>query len=149
TRTKGARKMPEFEVESDVSRRARGLVILASSASDEDSQESDQIGGSYFSHYLASGLLGDADGSRDGRVTLSEAYTYAYNRTAADTAESAAGAQHPTYSFDLAGNGEVVLTDLTGRHEGLLFPAAAPPGAYFLIDGKGFVSAEIWKEQNV
>jgi hypothetical protein len=149
TRTKGARKMPEFEVESDVSRSARGLVILASSASDEDSQESDQIGGSYFSHYLASGLLGDADGSRDGRVTLSEAYTYAYNRTVADTAESAAGAQHPTYSFDLAGNGEVVLTDLTGRHEGLLFPAAAPPGAYFLIDGKGFVSAEIWKEQNV
>jgi hypothetical protein len=67
----------------------------------------------------------------------------------ADTAESAAGAQHPTYSFDLAGNGDVVLTDLTGHHEGLIFPASTPEGAYFLVDGKGFVSAEIWKEQGV
>ncbi len=37
---------------------AKGLVILTSSASDEDSQESDAIGGSYFSHHLASGPAG-------------------------------------------------------------------------------------------
>src|SRR5438045_311950 len=82
----------------------------------------DAIGGSYFSHHLASGLLGGADKSGDGQVTLFEAYAYAYDRTVADTAESAAGAQHPTFSYDLAGNGDLVLTDVASRHEGVYIP---------------------------
>lgn len=146
TRTKGARKAPAFDIQSDASPRdAKGLVILTSSTSDEDSQESDLIGGSYFSHHLASGLLGGADRSGDGRVTLFEAYAYAYDRTVADTAESAAGAQHPTFSYDLAGNGDLVLTDVAVRHEGVYLPREAPGGVYFLVDGRGFVSAEIAK----
>ena len=126
TRTKGARKAPAFEIQSESPRDAKGLVILTSSTSDEDSQESDAIGGSYFSHHLASGLLGGADRSGDGRVTLFEAYAYAYDRTVADTAESAAGAQHPTFSYDLAGNGDLVLTDVAVRHEGVYLPREAP-----------------------
>jgi hypothetical protein len=149
TRAKGARKAPSFEVESDAGRGAKGVVILASSAADEDSQESDQIGGSYFSHHLASALLGDADRSGDGRVTLSEAYAYAYDRTVADTLESAAGAQHPTYSYDLAGNGDIVLTDVISRKEGILFPGASPEGAYYLVDSRGFVTAEVIKAASV
>lgn len=145
TRTKGARKAPAFEIESKSARDAKGLVILTSSTSDEDSQESDLIGGSYFSHHLASGLLGGADRSGDGRVTLFEAYAYAYDRTVADTAESAAGAQHPTFSYDLAGNGDLVLTDVAQRNEGLLLPRAAAGGVYYLVDGKGFVAAEVVK----
>jgi uncharacterized caspase-like protein len=145
TRTKGARRVPAFEVESQSARDAKGLVILTSSTSDEDSQESDLIGGSYFSHHLASGLLGGADRSGDGRVTLFEAYTYAYDRTVADTADSAAGAQHPTFSYDLAGNGDLVLTDVAGRHEGIYLPRAAPAGVYYLVDGRGFVAAEVAK----
>jgi hypothetical protein len=145
TRAKGVRRAPSFEVEADAGRGAKGLVILTSSAADEDSQESDQIGGSYFSHHLASGLLGDADRSGDGRVTLSEAYAYAYDRTVADTVESAAGAQHPTYSYDLAGNGDIVLTDVISRKEGIVFPAQGPEGAYYLVDSRGFVSAEVIK----
>ncbi|MBS1150750.1 MAG: peptidase caspase catalytic subunit p20 [Myxococcaceae bacterium] len=145
TRTKGVRRAPAFEVESDATRAAKGLVILTSSASDEDSQESDAIGGSYFSHHLASGLLGDADRSGDGKVSLGEAYAYAYERTVADTVESAAGAQHPTFSFDLAGNGDLVLTDFAERKEGLRFPASSPAGTYFLVDPKGFVVAELSK----
>src|SRR3569832_929872 len=145
TRTKGARKAPAFEIDTANQQAARGMVLLTSSASDEDSQESDLIGGSYFSHHLESGLLGGADKSGDGRVTLSEAYAYAYDRTVADTAESAAGAQHPTFSYDLAGNGDLVLTDVIARREGVVFPAEAPAGAYFLVDGKGFVAAEVFK----
>ena len=145
TRTKGARRAPSFEVESDANRAAHGIVILTSSASDEDSQESDQLGGSYFSHYLASGLLGDADRSGDGKVSLAEAYGYAYERTVADTAESTAGAQHPTYSYDLAGNGDVVLTDFAERNEGVRFPPEGPAGIYYLVDARGFVSAEVNK----
>jgi len=149
TRTKGARKAPAFEIQADGPRDAKGMVILTSSTSDEDSQESDAIGGSYFSHHLASGLLGGADKSGDGRVTLFEAYAYAYDRTVADTAESAAGAQHPTFSYDLAGNGDLVLTDVAVRHEGVYFPREAPSGVYFLVDGKGFVAAEISKADGV
>lgn len=149
TRTKGMRRAPAFEVESDAQRAAKGLVILTSSASDEDSQESDSIGGSYFSHHLASGLLGDADKSGDGRVSLAEAYAYAYERTVADTADSSAGPQHPTFSFDLAGNGDLMLTDVIERREGVRIPANAPAGAWFLVDRRGFVVAEIAKTDGV
>jgi hypothetical protein len=149
TRTKGARKAPAFAIESESPRDAKGMVILTSSASDEDSQESDAIGGSYFSHHLASGLLGGADKSGDGQVTLFEAYAYAYDRTVADTAESAAGAQHPTFSYDLAGNGDLVLTDVAARHEGVYIPRQAPGGVYYLVDRQGFVAAEINKGDGV
>jgi hypothetical protein len=145
TRTKGARRAPQFEVQTDANRDARGLVMLTSSSADEDSQESDHIGGSYFSHHLASGLLGDADKSGDGRVSLSEAYAYAYERTLADTASSTAGAQHPTFSYDLAGNGDLVLTDVSRRSEGLVLPASAPAGTYYLVDARGWVAAEVVK----
>jgi hypothetical protein len=149
TRSKGARKAPAFAIESESPRDAKGTVILTSSASDEDSQESDAIGGSYFSHHLASGLLGGADKSGDGQVTLFEAYAYAYDRTVADTAESAAGAQHPTFSYDLAGNGDLVLTDVASRHEGIYIPRQAPGGVYYLVDRQGFVAAEINKGDGV
>jgi hypothetical protein len=145
TRGKGARRAPAFEIEANGSQETRGLVLLSSASADEEAQESDEIGGSYFSQYLVSGLRGDADRSRDRRVTLSEAYAYAYARTVADTAESAAGAQHPTFSFDLKGNADLVLTDLTSRREGLYVPASAPAGTYYLIDASGFIAAEVVK----
>lgn len=148
TRTKGVRRAPAFEVETDATRQAKGLVILTSSASDEDSQESDLIGASYFSYHLATGLLGSADTQGDGRVTLSEAYAWAYERTVASTADSAAGPQHPTFSFDLAGNGDLVLTDVAERHEGLRIPASAPTGPYFIIDPRGVVVAEAVKSES-
>ncbi len=143
TRTKGVRHAPAFDVETDATRNAKGLVILTSSAADEDSQESDAIGASYFSYFLAAGLLGAADSGGDGRVSLSEAYAWAYERTVASTADSAAGAQHPTFSFDLAGNGDVVLTDVTQRQEGLRIPAGAPRGPCFVVDHRGVVVAEL------
>ena len=147
TRTKGARRAPAYAIQADGPTGAKGLVILTSSASDEDSQESDLVGGSYFSHHLASGLLGGADKSGDGRVTLFEAYAYAYDRTVADTAESAAGAQHPTFSYDLAGNGDLVITDVAARREGVYLPREAPSGVYYLVDRGGLVAAEIVKNE--
>jgi len=148
TRTKGARRAPAFSIDSGASRDARGLVILTSSSADEDSQESDAIGGSYFSHHLTSGLLGDADRSGDGRVTLFEAYSHAYARTVADTAASSAGPQHPTFSYDLAGNGDLVLTELRSS-EGLVVPRAAPPGPYYFVDPAGMVVAELDKARDL
>ncbi len=148
TRTKGVRRAPAFAIESGAGRDARGTVILTSSAANEDSQESDALGGSYFSHHLTSGMLGDADRSGDGRVTLFEAYSHAYARTVADTADSSAGPQHPTFSYDLAGNGDLVLTDLRASAEGLLVPREAPAGTYWFVNGGGLVVAELDKPED-
>lgn len=145
TRSKGVRRAPAFDVEAEAAEATRGLVMLTSSSANEDSQEADEIRGSYFSHHLISGLRGGADRSGDGRVTLSEAYGYAYSRTVADTADSTAGTQHPTFSYDLKGNGDFVVTEVLRLRAGLYFPREAPAGTYYLVHEDGFVAAEIVK----
>ena len=146
TRAKGVRTAPAFDVQQARVADAgpKGLVLIASSASDEESQESDEISASFFTHYLATGLLGDADASGDGKVTLAEAYAYAYGRTVGSTAGSAAGAQHPVYLYDLGGAGDVVLTELAPSPGGLLF-GAAQEGVYVVLDGGKRAIAEVAK----
>ncbi len=141
TRSKGVRHSPAFEVAR--AEGPRGLVLVTSSGADEDSQESDAIGGSFFTHHLASGLLGDADASGDGNVTLAEAYAYAYARTVASTADSAGGVQHPAYLYDLGGAGDVVLTELP-IGGALVFPASAE-GSFVVLDGAHRAVAEVAK----
>ena len=146
TRAKGVRAVPAFDVQQAqaASTRPRGLVLIASSSADEESQESDEIGASFFTHYLASGLLGDADASGDGKVTLAEAYAYAYARTVGETAETRAGAQHPVYLYDLGGAGDVVLTELSPARGSMVFPASAE-GVYVVLDGSRRAVAEVAK----
>jgi uncharacterized caspase-like protein len=144
TRSKGARPAPAFDVTRAKESGPRGLVLIASSAADEESQESDEIAASFFTHYLASGLLGDADASGDGKVTLAEAYAYAYGRTVGSTAETRAGAQHPVYLYDLGGAGDVVLTELNPARGGLVF-GAADEGVYVVLDGTRKAVAEVAK----
>ncbi len=133
TQGKGATLAAPFVVRVDEDLSAKGQVIIASSSSDEVSQESDDIQGSFFTHYLASGLRGDADRSRDGRVTLDEAYAYAYGRTVAATSATRAGAQHPTYAFELKGAGDVVLTNPGDAFVTVEFPEVLE-GRYFVVD---------------
>jgi hypothetical protein len=146
TRSKGVRLVPAFSVEKARAEEAvpKGLVLIASSAADEESQESDDIDGSFFTHYLASGLLGDADANGDGRVTLAEAYAYAFGRTVGSTADTAAGPQHPSYLYDLGGAGDLVLTDLVPARGGLLFGAALD-GVYVVLDQTRKAVAEVAK----
>jgi len=145
-RGKGVRAAPAFDVQQAqaASTRPRGLVLIASSSADEESQESDEIGASFFTHYLASGLLGDADASGDGKVTLAEAYAYAYARTVGETAETRAGAQHPVYLYDLGGAGDVVLTELAPARGAMVFPVSAE-GVYVVLDGSRRAIAEVAK----
>src|SRR5262249_26036883 len=70
TRLKGGTPTPSFLV--DPSSLARGHAFLTSSSAEEAAQESDQIGSSFFTHYLVSGLRGAADTTGDGRITLLE-----------------------------------------------------------------------------
>lgn len=145
TRTKGVRKTPAFHVQGTTSAQAEGFVILASSSFDEDAQESDHIGGSYFTHHFLNGLQGAADNSGDGKVTLAEAYEHTYKRTVGSTADSMAGPQHPTFRYDLKGSGDFVISEYARHHEGFHLPASAPAGTYFLVDQRGVVAAEIEK----
>jgi hypothetical protein len=133
TREKGATLAALFVIKVDDALQTTGQVIIASSSRDEVSQESDEIQGSFFTHYLTTGLRGDADRDRDGQVTLDEAYAYAYGRTVEATAETRAGAQHPTYDFDLKGRGDVVLTTPGGADVVVQFPGELE-GRYFVVD---------------
>jgi hypothetical protein len=110
TRLKGGTARKPFTI--DASSAMRGHAFLTSSAATEAAQESDRIGASYFTHYLVSGFRGAADLSRDGRVTLSEAYQFAFAETLGRTIGTAGGAQHPSYDINLSGTGDVVMTDM-------------------------------------
>jgi hypothetical protein len=110
TRLKGGQLRPPFLV--DASATPHGHAFLTSSAAGEAAQESDRIGGSYFTHYLISGLRGAADASGEGTVTLVEAYQFAFKETLGGTVETRAGAQHPSYDISMSGTGDVVMTDL-------------------------------------
>lgn len=133
TREKGGRSAPPFVVSIEDAVRAKGQVIITSSSADEASQESDDIQGSFFTHYLTTGMRGAGDENGDGRVTLDEAYSYAYSRTVATTANTRSGVQHPTYQYDLRGAGDVTLTRPGGADVILTFPAEAE-GQYFVVD---------------
>ncbi len=111
---------------------SKGYAIITSSAHDELSQESQEIRGAFFTHYLISALRGAADESNDGQVTLGEAYDYAYRRTLARTSQTMAGSQHPMYEFNLKGRGDVVLTYLT-RSDGSMIKARLPEAGRLIV----------------
>ncbi|OGQ81924.1 MAG: hypothetical protein A2289_03550 [Deltaproteobacteria bacterium RIFOXYA12_FULL_58_15] len=111
--SKGGVPGPAFEIRLTDNLSSTGEVMLTSSAANEVALESQEIGGSFFTHHLLSGLRGGADLSGDGRVTLYEIYQYAYSRTITDTAATVVGAQHPAFDYSLAGQGELVLAETT------------------------------------
>ncbi len=111
---KGGRRGPGFDIQVTDEIDSRGYAVVTSSAHDELSQESGEIRGAFFTHYLVSALRGAGDRSGDGKVTLNEAYQYAYARTLARTSATIGGSQHPMYEFQLRGKGEIVLTRPAG-----------------------------------
>ncbi|HUU03255.1 MAG TPA: caspase family protein [Myxococcota bacterium] len=110
SRVKGAEPAADFSYNSVNRLNTAGVAVMASSAASELSQESEILAASYFTSNLVAGLRGAADNDSDGRVTLREAYRYAYNRTLADTAATAVGKQHPTLETELRGKGEMILS---------------------------------------
>jgi hypothetical protein len=141
-RAKGGTRRPAFLV--DTGNKVRGHAILTSSSEDEASQESDRLGGSYFTHHLLSGLRGAADATRDGRVTLNEAYQFAFHETLARTEKTRGGAQHPAYDIELAGSGDLVMTDLRATSAGLYLTDALE-GRLFVRDEAGTLVVELQK----
>ena len=142
TRRKGGVKRAPFLM--DASSDMRGHAFLTSSAADERAQESDRIAASYFTYYLVSGLRGAADVNQDRRVTLQEAYQFASQETLARTERSQAGPQHAAYEFDLAGTGDMVVTDVRGTQSGLVLTPELG-GRITVREANGALVAELRK----
>jgi hypothetical protein len=145
TRVKGGRPARTFDIQVDVPFPAQGLAILTSSAAGEDSQESDQLGASIFTHHLLSGLLGAADRDGDGRISVDEAFTYAAERTLASTALTLPGPQHPTYRLEMGGRMDLLLTEPGAKRADLGSLVFAQAGTYLIQrDGpSGNIVAEL------
>ena len=147
TRVKGATPAAPFDIRLDDHLEGQGVAFLTASSASEDAQESDALGASFFTHYLHSALLGAGDFDQDGRVTLDEAYRYAYEGTIRATTRTLVGTQHPTFRFDLKGRGRLALTEVGGgARRGRL---AFPPGRAYVVyrgDKDGPVVAEVLQQ---
>lgn len=144
TRVKGVSTAPEFAIQLDDRVEAEGTAILSSSTAGESSQESDRLRASFFSHHLVNALRGAADRNGDGRVTLSEAYAYTYSQTLRSSGQTLA-LQHPTYSYDVKGSGDLVLTTVDGAGGSTGRLRLADAGTYLIAEERetGAVVAEL------
>ena len=150
TRAKGASVTEPFSVGavSTEGQGVEGLAMLTSSAPSEDSLESDELQGSFFTQAWLSALRGAGDANRDREVTLGESFEYAAARTLAATTGSRAGPQHPNYRYDLRGQAQLIVTRLeaTAGSAALRFD---DPGLYFVHEQRatGRVVAEVAVDQ--
>jgi hypothetical protein len=142
TRAKGGSPRPAFLF--DASTDMEGHAYITSSSEAEAAQESDRIGGSFFTHYLVSALRGAADIHGEGKVTLNEAYAYAFRETLASTENTQYGPQHAAYEISLTGSGDLVFTDLRSSQAGLSLSEGLA-GSIYVHDAKGNLAVELDK----
>ncbi|MBN2434062.1 MAG: caspase family protein [Spirochaetes bacterium] len=142
TRTKGGTMKPAFFVDNSYD--MKGNAIMTSSSADEVSQESDAIRGSFFTHYVLTGMRGAADVNQDKKITLNEVYQFAYNSTLARTQKTTGGPQHPNYHIEMIGTGDVVLTDIN-RSSSKIVMHRDLEGRFFLRDSSNNIVAEFQK----
>jgi formylglycine-generating enzyme required for sulfatase activity len=93
-----------------------GIVVLASCAPGQISWEDEGLKHGVFMHHILRGLAGDADGNRNGRVTLGELYDFASNETKVYVANHFREIQVPAQRGEINGVFEL--------------PQSAPPKAF-------------------
>ncbi len=143
TRIKGGTLSEPFLFRDDG--KTKGQVILCASSINENAQESDAYGNSVFTFHFVNALRGSADMVGDGRITLNEAYQYAYSHTVSSTAGTAGGVQHPSYQFRIQGEGDIVLADLNIRTRGILLSSDVE-GDVTIVNEKGQMMADLAKK---
>jgi hypothetical protein len=141
---KGGRPGPEVPVVVDRSARVDGDVFISAASPGELAQEWTELRGSLFTHHLVAGLRGAADFDRNGKVTLNEAYAFAYRATLARAAEAGMVPQRPSFDLRLSGFGDWVFTRVgAGGAEIALGEALA--GRFWITDQRSDVLAEVDK----
>jgi Caspase domain len=144
---KGATPTSDFSSGAIFDLHNEGVAVLASSTAAEFSQESFELGASYFTHHLVTGLRGAADGDADGTVSLDEVYRYAYQNTLSDTLRTRVGSQHATLETELKGHGSVPLTFTGDADSQLRLPESIAGRVVVQRYGRGVVLAELEKTQ--
>lgn len=109
-KSRGGRPAPDVAVTFDRTAKVQGDLFIRSASDGEPAQEWTYLRGGLFTHHLLVGLRGVADLDADDRVTLAEAYAYAYRKTVAQAVTTHGGAQHPSFDFDVRGFGEWIFS---------------------------------------
>lgn len=133
TRRKGVVPAEPFELSLADRLDTEGLAILTSSSPGEDAQESERLRGGVFTHHLVAGLLGAADGTGDGLVTLTEAFRYGYDQTVRTTS-AAPFLQHPAYRIQLSGKHDLVVSRLDRDSQARLW--LDEPGTWLVLGAR-------------
>ena len=126
----GARPARAFAIQAEDTLTTRGDAFITSSATAEPSLEAGVYQGAVFTQHLLSALRGAADRSGDRKISLEEAYRYAYERTT----EGESG-QHPGYALRLSGYGELVMATVGEERSGLLLPPGVEEVSVRAADG--------------
>jgi hypothetical protein len=113
-----------------------GSAILTSSSAGELSQESRELKGSLFTHYLLSAIRGAGDADRDGKVSLWEAYIYTQANLRRRMAAPGSAAQNPGFDLDVRGSENLVLTRMD-LGQSLLTLKGVPQGRYRIMESVG------------
>jgi hypothetical protein len=120
TAFKGGKRVEPFFMQGTSSVTIKGQVVIASAAATERAQESSTLKGSIFTFHWINGLRGSADISSDSKITLNEAYQYAYRKTIETSALATGEIQHPVYRFNITGQGDIILTNLNKSGNGIV-----------------------------
>ena len=119
TRAKGLTVGPALDASDLMNIGTEGTALLSSSSGVENAHEAAAVRGSFFTHHVAAGLLGAADKSGDGNVTLQEVFDYAKERTVRDSARMAVTTQHPSFDLQLRGRQDIVLAQIAASSSAL------------------------------
>jgi hypothetical protein len=119
TQTKGLTIGPPLHPADLAALATEGTALVASSSGVESAHEAEAVQGSFFTHHFAAGLLGAADRSGDGNITLQEAFDYAKERTVRDSARYAPVPQHPSFDLQLRGRQDLVLSQVASSPSAL------------------------------
>lgn len=147
TAFKGGTRAEPFYLQNSAAL-VKGQAIIASASANERAQESSTLKGSVFTFHWINGLNGSADISADNQITLNEAYQYAYRKTIETSALATGEIQHPVYRFNIAGQGDIVLTNLNKSESGIFLGNDCE--GKFLVLSEDFleVYADFYKEKD-
>jgi hypothetical protein len=104
-----------------------GLLVVQSAAPGQVANESGKLKGGVFSHHIVRGLRGAADRDGDRRVSLDEAYHYAYYQTRFETDRT----QSPERRTRHEGSGFLLLTQLKPNSRVALLGLPAGRGFHY------------------
>jgi Caspase domain len=127
TQAKGLTVGPPLDPTALFNVATEGTALVSSSSGLESAHEADAVNGSFFTHHFAAGLLGAADRTGDGNITLEEAFDYAKERTVRDSARLASTPQHPSFDLQLRGRQDIVLTSIATSSSALEVTQASAP----------------------